>query len=77
MADLKAVVKKTNTILKENGIALFFIEQGKTFSLSVDDGRYCLYRACSTGLSGDFQLIGKPRYFKTENGLDKALAAHF
>jgi hypothetical protein len=77
MKDLKAAVKETSTILKENDIALFFVEQGKTFSLSIENSRYCLYRACSNGSSGDFQLIGKPRYFKAENGLDKALAAHF
>ena len=77
MKDLKAAVKATNVILKENSIALFFAEQGKTFSLSLEDGRYCLYRACSNGTAGDFKLLGKPRYFKSENGLNKAIAAHF
>ena len=77
MKDLKAAIKETSTVLKENEIALFFVERGKTFSLSIEADRYCLYRACSNGSSGDFQLIGKPRYFKTENGLNKALAAHF
>ena len=77
MPDLKAAVKATNRIIAENSQALFFQEQDKMFSLSTEDGRYCLYRACSNGAAGDFKLLGKPRYFKTENGLNKAIAAHF
>jgi hypothetical protein len=77
MQDLRAAVKATNEIVKENSQALFFIEQGKTFSLSVDGGFSCLYRACTNGTAGDFMLMGKPRYFATENGLNKAIAAHF
>ena len=76
MKNLILAVKETSEILKENEVALFFREAGKVFSLSLDGDRYCLYRACSNGEAGDFKLLGKARYFKTEAGLNRAIAAH-